>query len=96
MDSTNIDIRYNRKYGHSYSFNLRIYEGKIFIWRGNGKQPLQYVTFFEDNGLIEWLEELLDDYHTSSFCQKNTENAQTGNRAGKKEPAGLFGKEQIV
>lgn len=58
MDSTNIDIRYNRKYGHSYSFILRIYEGKIFIWRGNGKQSVQYVTFFEDNGLVEWLEEL--------------------------------------
>lgn len=61
MDSTNINIKYNRKYGHSYSFNLSIYEGKIFIWRGNGKQPVQYVTFFEDNGLIEWLEELSSD-----------------------------------
>ena len=57
-DSTNIFIRYNRKYGHSYSFNLRIYEGKMFIWRGNGKQPVQYVTFFEDNGLAEWMENL--------------------------------------
>lgn len=57
-DSTDINIKYNRKYGHSYSFNLRIYEGKIFIWRGNGKQPVQYVTFFEDNGLLEWLERL--------------------------------------
>ena len=58
MDSTNINIKYNRKYGHSYSFNLRIYEEKIFIWRGNGRQPAQYVTFFEDNGLVEWLENL--------------------------------------
>lgn len=61
LDSTNIDIKYNRKYGHSYSFKLCIYERKIFIWRGNGKQPAQYVTFFEDNGLIEWLEELSSD-----------------------------------
>lgn len=61
MDSTDINISYNRKYGHSYSFNLRIYEGKIFIWRGNGRQSAQYVTFFEDNGLIEWLEELSSD-----------------------------------
>lgn len=58
MNATNIHIRYNRKYGHSYTFNLRIYEGKIFIWRGNGRQPAQYVTFFEDNGLVEWLENL--------------------------------------
>lgn len=57
-DSTNIYIRYNRKYGHSYSFNLRVYEGKVFIWRGNGGQSAQYVTFFEDNGLVEWLENL--------------------------------------
>lgn len=61
MNSTDINISYNRKYGHSYSFNLRIYEGKIFIWRGNGRQPAQYVIFFEDNGLVEWLEELSSD-----------------------------------
>lgn len=59
-DSTNIYIGYNEKYGHSYSFELRIYEDRIFIWRGNGKQPGQYVTFFEDNGLINWLEMLRD------------------------------------
>lgn len=59
-DSTNIYIGYNEKYGHSYSFNLRIYEDRIFIWRGNGKQPAQYVTFLEDNGLINWVEMLGD------------------------------------
>lgn len=61
MDSTDINIRYNRKYGHSYSFILSIYEGKVFIWRGNGKQPAQYVTFFEDNGLVEWVEGLREN-----------------------------------
>lgn len=60
-DPTNIYIGFSKKYGHSYSFNLRIYEDKVFIWRGNGKQPVQYVTFFEDNGLINWLEELRGD-----------------------------------
>lgn len=59
-DAAEIFIQYPKKYGHSYSFKLRIYDGKAFIWRGNGKQPLQYVTFFEDNGLAEWLERLQD------------------------------------
>lgn len=44
---------------HSYSFILRIYEGKVFIWRGNGKQSRQYLTFFENNGITEWVEEIL-------------------------------------
>lgn len=60
-DATYISIRYDEKYGHSYFFNLHIYEDKVFLWRGNGKQPVQYITFFEDNGLINWLERLQGD-----------------------------------
>lgn len=60
-DETYISIKYDEKYGHSYFFNLHIYEDKVFLWRGNGKQPVQYVTFFEDNGLISWLEGLQGD-----------------------------------
>lgn len=60
MDAAEIRIGYDEKYGHSYSFILRLYEGKVFIWRGNGKQPVQYLTFFENNGIYEWVEELLN------------------------------------
>lgn len=59
MNASNIYLHFGKKYGHSYSFILRIYEGKVFIWRGNGKQSRQYLTFFENNGITEWVEEIL-------------------------------------
>lgn len=58
MKADEIMLGFPQKWGHSYSFNLRIYEGRVFMWRGNGSQSAEYVTFFEDNGITEWLEEL--------------------------------------
>lgn len=57
MDADNIEIRFSEKYGHNYSFNLRIYEGKVFIWRGYSGQDTE-VTFFEDNGIVEWVDRI--------------------------------------
>lgn len=58
MKSDEIYLLFPQKWGHGYSFQLRLYEGKLFIWRGHGKQPEEYLTFFEDNGITAWLEEL--------------------------------------
>lgn len=58
--SDEIQLGFPQRWGHSYSFHLRLYEGKVFMWRGNGSQPEEYVTFFEDNGITAWLEELVE------------------------------------
>ncbi len=51
----NLHIRFSKKYGHNYSFILRVYEGKVFIWRGYSASD-EEITFFEDNGIVEWVE----------------------------------------
>lgn len=55
MEADDIDIWFSEKYGHSYAFKLRIYEGKVFIWRGYSGSDVE-ITFFEDNGIVEWVE----------------------------------------
>lgn len=55
MEADDIEIRFSEKYGHNYSFRLRVYEGKVFIWRGYSGQDTE-ITFFEDNGIVEWVE----------------------------------------
>lgn len=59
MGAAEVILHFEERYGHSYSFILRLYEGKVFIWRGNGKQPELFLTFFEDNGITELAEGLL-------------------------------------
>lgn len=66
-DAAEIRIGYDERYGHSYSFILRLHEGKVFIWRGNGKQPTQYLTFFEDNGVTKLVKDLLDKQPVSAL-----------------------------
>lgn len=50
-----IEIRFSEKYGHSYSFCVHVFEGKVFIWRGYSASDVE-ITFFEDNGIVEWVE----------------------------------------
>lgn len=57
-DADYVSIRFSKKYGHNYSFNLRIYEGKVFIWRGYSASD-EEITFFEDNGIVEWVEGIM-------------------------------------
>lgn len=56
-EADDISIRFSEKYAHNYSFNLRIYEGKVFIWRGYSGRGTE-ITFFEDNGIVEWVEKI--------------------------------------
>ncbi|MCM1542219.1 MAG: hypothetical protein NC121_13295 [Blautia sp.] len=57
MDADEISIWFSEKYGHNYSFNLRVYEGKVFLWRGySGSDGEEEITFFEDNGIVEWVD----------------------------------------
>ncbi len=48
-----ISLYYAEKYGHHYQFTLRLHEGYVYLWRGNDD-----ITFFEDNGLMEWVESI--------------------------------------
>lgn len=51
-----ISMYFPEKYGHSYSFSLRLHEGHVYLWRGYSSDNLE-VTFFEDNGVTEWFQE---------------------------------------
>lgn len=59
-EADDIRIRFSEKYGHSYSFNLSVYEGKVFLWRGYSGSDIE-ITFFEDNGIVEWVEGITAD-----------------------------------
>lgn len=52
-----IDLHFDEKYGHNYSFWIKIYDGKIYLWRGYSSSKAE-ITFFEDNGITGWLEEI--------------------------------------
>lgn len=54
-DADDVNIRFAKKYGHNYSFNLSVYEGKVFLWRGYSSSD-EEITFFEDNGIVGWVE----------------------------------------
>lgn len=57
MGTDSIDIYFKEKYGHSYSFKLRLHEGYVYLWRGYSSDGLE-ITFFEDNGITECFERL--------------------------------------
>lgn len=52
-----IHMHFRERYGHNYAFGLELCDGKIFLLRGYSSSGLE-VTFFEDNGIAEWLEEV--------------------------------------
>lgn len=52
-EADHVEIRFPEKYGHNYTFHLRVYEGNVFIWQSNTE-----VKFFEDNGIVEWVESI--------------------------------------
>ena len=56
-EADDINIRFSQKYGHSYSFKLCVYDGKVFIWRGYAGSNVE-ITFFEDNGIVELVEKI--------------------------------------
>lgn len=57
MQENSIHMYFDKKFGHNYSLNLTIYDGKVFIWRGYSSSKSE-ITFFEDNGIVEWVEKI--------------------------------------
>ena len=59
MYADGIQLFFDEKWGHNYDFWLSVEDGKIYLQRGysNSQAGIKMeITFFEDNGLIEWLE----------------------------------------
>lgn len=57
-----IVCRYAKRYGHSYQYSICVYDGHIYIRRGYDNRKQILLTFMEDNGLVEFLEEMKDKY----------------------------------
>lgn len=52
-----IQLHFPEKYGHGYMLWLNVQDGHIYLWRGyQGYDML--ITFFEDNGIVEWLQNI--------------------------------------
>lgn len=52
-----VSLIFPQKYGHGYDFSLRIKDGYLYLWRGyKYREQTQLITFFEDNGIVEWLQ----------------------------------------
>lgn len=59
MQGSSIQMTFMEKYGHSYAFWLNICDGKVYLWRGYNSSMQQEITFFEDNGIVERIEEII-------------------------------------
>ena len=57
--ANSIQLHFSENYGHHYDFRLRIYDGKVFLWRGYSSSRTE-ITFFEDNGIVEWIEDIVN------------------------------------
>lgn len=62
MNAEEISFRYPVKYGHDFHFNIRIYDGNIFVRKGYNEKQKELIVFFEDNGLLQMVEELKEKY----------------------------------
>ena len=67
---SHIRISFAEKYGHSYELWLYVYDGKVYLWRGYSSS-MEEITFFEDNGIVEWMEEI-----TVSGISETIQNAE--------------------
>lgn len=53
-----IYLNFSEKYGHSYMLNLYVWGDYVYFFRGHGRGNDIYVTLFQDNGLIQYMETL--------------------------------------
>lgn len=61
MYGDDIQLMFDDKWGQGYHFWFKVYDGKIYQWRGYSSSPTGIkaeITFFEDNGITEWLEKI--------------------------------------
>ena len=60
VGSDGIHLHFPEEYGHRYMLQLNVQDGYIYLWRGY-QGYTQLITFFEDNGIIEWLQNIKQD-----------------------------------
>lgn len=53
-----IDFLFSEKFGHSYMLDLYVWGDYLYFFRGHGRGNDIYVTLFQDNGLIQYMETL--------------------------------------
>lgn len=56
-----IYLFFEEKWGQNYDFWLSVDDGKIYLWRGYSRSQTGIkteITFFEDNGIKEWLDKI--------------------------------------
>lgn len=57
-DSLLIWITYPKKYGHNYDLMVCVYDTMIFVRKGYNNKNREIVTFYEDNGLLSFINQL--------------------------------------
>lgn len=60
-----VSLYFPEKYGHHYQFTLRLHEGYVYLWRGYS--DVSEITFFEDNGITEWVEKYAQSAPENTF-----------------------------
>lgn len=58
FSQNHIDLHYAERYGHSYSLDLYVWDDYLYFFRGHKRGNGYFLAFFEDNGLIQYLEDL--------------------------------------
>ena len=51
-------ITYPQKYGHNYDLMVCVYDDMIFIRKGYNNKSKEIVTFYKDNGLLSFINQL--------------------------------------
>lgn len=62
IEAEEVGFRYPVKYGHDFIFNIRIYDGNIYVRKGYNEKQQELIVFFEDNGLLRMVEDLKGKY----------------------------------
>lgn len=73
MEDDSVYLRFAEKYGHNYSFTLRLCDGKLYIWRGYGSSQKELITFFEDAGISGRMEEIIGSAALRAEQNRGTE-----------------------
>lgn len=53
-----IDLHFPEKYGHNYYLNIYVWGDYVYFFRGHGYGNAEFFTLFEDNGLIQYIENI--------------------------------------
>lgn len=57
-EQDSIYLHFSEKYGHSYMLKLYVWGDYLYFFRGHGRGNDIFVTLFQDNGLIQYMETL--------------------------------------